>query len=98
MRALLLTARGAKSQLQCSALRVACSHEQVAHFQGKKNSMCLRSQSNGRGTLFDGLQSVFYLVQSTLRREDGIVGIVRVTELYIYEVSVSVVRGRISSL
>lgn len=35
-------------------------------------------------------------MQSTLRREDGIVGIVRVTELYIYKVSVSVVRGRIS--
>ncbi len=52
--------------------------------------MCFGFETNDGGTLLHGLQGVFDLVKPALRREDGIVRIVRISELFETCISASV--------
>ena len=53
----------------------------VTHLEGKKNRMGFGAQTDCSRSLLYGLECIFDLVQTSLGRKDGVVGVISVPEL-----------------
>ena len=55
----------------------------TTYFECQKNGVRLGAQAHCGRSLLHGLQCILDLVQTSLRGEDGVIGVVSVPELYV---------------